>query len=255
MIIRLKATIPVQAYGNLIPEFETDVPDTKVPQTIEHLEEKIQALWDKYGEKPLISTSSFERLTDMFGNQIDYDSSKHEYWWEGVRYLSGSEYAKQFETPFDKKTMSQRVAKRDNRLGEDVLEEWELNGKVSRGFGTALHGALELFGKYGKVHAHPVLKNAVESFFALHKEKAEYEVLVVDHKNKRAGRIDRLTVDRVQDFKTNGDISKSLPVYWRQLEFYAGLFEANGYHVKGLDIFAFNGEWKTYSRERPSKEI
>ena len=55
-------------------------------------------------------------------------------------------------------------------------------------------------------------------------------------------------VCRVQDFKTNANIEKSLPTYWVQLQFYADILKANGWDVEGLDIFHYNGEWKEYTK-------
>lgn len=246
MKFTLGATVPVMSYGNIQPLIEVEAESYEAAMAI--AEKYIKDIWNRYGEKPL-PESSLVRLTDIFGNEIDYDPVKHEYWWQGVRYISGSEYAKQFETPFDAAAISDRMSKGDKVKQQALLDQWELNAEVSRGFGTALHGALELFGKYGKLHAHPVIEKAVKEFYASHPEKAQYECLVVDHKNKRAGRIDRLVDGRVQDFKSNANIDKSLPVYWKQLEFYAGICHANGRPITGVDIFHWNGKWQEYNKE------
>lgn len=235
--MKINAHIPTQQYGYI--EI-TNLPDD--PATIEQL-------YNKYAEHPITLNATTKRLTDYFGNEIDYDKTNHIYSWKGEQYLSGSEYAKQFEKPFDKDKISVAMAKRDKRDQQDILDEWELNADVSRGFGTAVHAALELFGKYKRLPNHPVLKGLVEDFYEREKTPALYEVLVVDHKNKRAGRIDRLTKDRVQDFKTNGEITDKLPTYWKQLEFYSGLLEANNYPTKGLDIFHWDGKWTKYVKE------
>lgn len=208
-----------------------------------------------YGEKPMsVSSGVTVRLTDFFGNEIDYDVQNHVYSWKGEVYLSGSQYAKQFEKPFDKDKISAAMAKRDGIDPQTLLDQWELNGEVSRGFGTALHGALELFGKYGKLHDYPFIKDAVQRFYEAHTEKAEYEVLIIDHAKKHAGRIDRLVIlgdklGRVEDYKTNSELKEDkLNVYWKQLEFYGGILVANGWKVAPPVIHHFNGSWKEYKK-------
>lgn len=235
--MKINAHVPTQQYGYI--EL-TDLPDNPV---------EIERLYNKYAEHPITLNAATERLTDIFDNKIDYDPIKHEYSWQGEHYVSGSEYAETFAKAFDKDKISLAMAKRDSRKQQDILDEWELNSQVSRGFGTALHAACELFGKYKRYSNHPVLKKAVSELYEAEKAPAQYEVLVVDHKNKRAGRIDRLTKDRVQDLKTSGDISKKLDVYYKQLEFYASLLEANRYPIVGLDILNWDGSWNKYSRE------
>ena len=139
---------------------------------------------------------------------------------------------------------------------------WECNGNASSSFGTALHAAIELYGTYHdladiididqktkkrkKLDAKteknsalsklPYLKDVVSEFFTPERlaEKARYEVLVVDHKNKRAGRIDRLVQledgsFEIRDMKTNNKIlKKERDTYGKQLSFYADILVANG---------------------------
>lgn len=205
-----------------------------------------------------------QRLTAFVGGEIDYNDEAHTYTWGGVVYLSGSQYAKQFEKPFDKQNIASAIAKKWSVEAQEVIDMWELKSKTSREFGTALHSALELYGRYRElatkiekethIHDHPIIKKAVQSFYeGRDSEKAEYEALVVDHKNKRAGKIDRLLITgdkrcRVQDYKTNADVTKSIEVYWKQLEFYADIMRSHGWTVEGLDIFAWDGDWKPHTK-------
>lgn len=202
-----------------------------------------------------------QRLTAFVGGEIDYDEELHTYSWKGEVYLSGSQYAKQFEKPFDKAGISNAMAKKWGVDAQDILDMWELKARTSREFGTALHSALQLYGQYDglarklekatHLHDHPVIKQAVESFYEGRKgEKAEYEIVVVDHKAKRAGRIDRLLITgdkrcRIQDYKVLA-VSKpeKLAVYKEQLKFYAEIMEANGWVCEGNDIFVYDGRWK-----------
>lgn len=198
-------------------------------------------------------------LKDFFGNEIYYDEVNHIYSWNGEVYESGSQYAKKNKKPFDAQMISNVVAKKYNVEAKDVANLWELSGKVSRDFGTNVHQALEIYGKYKSLSKsvekeyhipnHPVLKSIIESFFAgRDKETAEYEVLVVDHKNKRAGTIDRLLITApktviIQDFKITHKEDKE---YWQdQLGFYKTIVEANGWTVAGKEIYHYTDKWNT----------
>lgn len=250
MKVKLGAVIPTVQYGNIQPEFESDNADD-----LPKLEAQIQALWAKYAERPLnVVGGAGKRLKAFVGGEIDYDDASHTYTWEGHTYLSGSQYAQQFAKPFDSQNISEAMAKRDGGDAQELRDMWKLKSETSMGFGTAIHSALELYGRYQNLHDHPIIKKAVEGFYKDRKnEQAEYEALIVDHDKKHAGQVDRLLITgknscRVQDFKTNADIKKSLDIYWKQLEFYAEIVKAGGWKVEGLDIFWWNGEWETFSK-------
>ena len=204
---------------------------------------------------------------DMFGNSIFYDDVLHQYTNSlGEVYLSGSKYAGQFEAPFPAEIISNAMAKK-NGLGAShaglIRDMWALKAEASASLGTAIHAALELYGRFkglaesvGKethFHDNPILKHAVATFYEEYPDvdDIEYEALVVDHAKKRAGRIDRLEFDKdgsvwITDFKTNADIEKSLDKYWLQLSFYAAIIKANGLKVRGLKIYHYTGEdWTT----------
>jgi hypothetical protein len=194
----------------------------------------------------------------MFGNQIDYDDENHVYMWEGVQYLSASTIAKGEQTPFDSVLMSGKVAEKYGADPTQIAKLWELSGKVSRDFGTTIHLALELYGKYQNLaksvekeyHTpnHTALKSIVEDFYkGRENEKAMYEVLVVDHKAKRAGTIDRLQIVApktciIEDYKIA--YKEDIPYWSKQLEVYEGIMVANGWIVKGKVIHQYDGGWK-----------
>lgn len=266
MRIKLSATVPVAQYANLQPEVELEADSYK--EGMAQCEAYITSFWNKHVEAgKQIKSSQGKKLTAFVGGDIFYDDAAHVYTNEaGEVYLSGSQYAAQFTKPFDARLMAGKMSEKWGVPAEDIIAMWELKSKISMGFGTALHGALELYGKYKDasealektyhLHDHPVIKKAVEGFYASHNgESAKYEVLIVDHARKWAGQVDRLLVTgpntcRVQDYKTNADLPKEkLNNYWKQLSFYAAIMQANGWKVEGLDIFHWNGEWKSYSTE------
>ena len=253
-MIKLTAHIPTEQYGFM--EVSGDLED----------QSEVERLYNHYAETPINFTPTNRKLIQAFvGGEIYYDDLTHTYTNEaGEVYLSGSQYANQFKKPFNKQAIAGKMASRYGVESKDIIDMWELKGEVSRGFGTAMHASLELYGKYNglatalerdtAMHDHPVIKTAVTAFYeGRDKEKAVYEVMVVDSNAKRAGQIDRLLITgnkrcRVQDYKTNADITKDLDVYWKQLEFYADILTAGGWVVEGLDIFHWDGTWKTYTK-------
>jgi hypothetical protein len=270
----LAATIPTTQYGNLQPSIEVEAETLEEAQAF--VLPHIEGLWAKFGSNPL-KTNEQKRVSgdrklvkDIFGNEIFYDDNIHEYTNSlGEVYMSGSAYADLVEGPFNAELISGKMAKKAGLTEEDaqlIRDMWNLKANASMTLGTSIHAALELFGKYRKIaesvgkethlHDNPILNAAVTSFYDEHPETEgiKYECLVVDHKLKRAGRIDRLeyTEDGVYitDFKTNFDVKKSLKRYWLQLSFYAAILEANGLKVLGLKIYHYNGKtWKTISGE------
>ena len=264
----LTAVVPVAQYANLQPAIEVEA------DSIEDAEKEvlpyIESFFNKYSEKHKIGAekraASPDRvlLKDMFGNEIFYNDKTHEYTNSlGEVYLSGSQYAKEDE--FDSEYWANEFVSKYN-LGEAdkqrILSMWETNGTASSSFGTALHAAIELYGEYhdladkididiktglrkkldSKTDKNsaksklPYLQQVVEEFFTPERlaERARYEVLVVDHKNKRAGRIDRLIKLEdgsyvIRDMKTNHKINKpERTTYQKQLSFYGDIIIANG---------------------------
>lgn len=254
------ATIPVMSYGNLQPSIEVEAETFEEAQAL--VMPQIEKLWDKYGEKPL--TKGERKLIKAYvGGEIYYDDASHTYTNEkGEVYMSGSQYAKSLEKPFDLEKISQAMADKFKVKSEDIKAMWALKAEISTGFGTALHKALELYGRYQSLsetlekttnlHDHPVIKKAVEGFYkGREDEKAVHEVFIVDHKAKRAGQIDRLLItgDKkciIADYKTNASIEKSIDSYWKQLSFYAAIMVANGWEVEELVVYHWNGDWKEY---------
>lgn len=249
-VMIIKAHVPTQQYGFV-----------EVEGSLEERAE-IERLYNHYAETPIVFKSGeIKRLKAFVGGFIDYDEVAHSYTWNGEVYLSGSAYANSFKKPFDSVAISQAMAKKSGVSAEDIVKMWGLKSEASRDFGNAIHKALQLYEQYKglaedlektyHLHDHPIIKNAVESFMDSHKERALSEVLVVDHKAKRAGQIDRLVIlgdkhCRVEDYKTNADVTKELEFYWKQLEFYGDILKADGWKVEPPVIHHFDGEWHQY---------
>jgi len=252
--MRIMAHVPTQAYGFV-----------EVEGTDEERAE-IERLYNHYAETPVAFKSGMvKRLKAFVGGEIDYDEIAHSYTWNGEVYLSGSAYANSFKKPFDKVAISSAMAKKvEGVTPESIVEMWELSADASRDFGNAIHKALQLYTQHREgaellektyhLHNHPIIKNAVEGFMKAHSEPALSEVLVVDHTNKRAGQIDRLVIIdkdkkicRVEDYKTNADVTKELEFYWKQLQFYGDILKVGGWQVEKPVIHHFDGEWHEYT--------
>lgn len=256
-MIKLTAHIPTEQYGFL--EVSGDLSD----------QSEVERLYNHYAGEPRnfspAPQSDRKEIKAFVGGSIFYSSATHTYTnKEGEVYLSGSKYADKFKKPFNKDAISAKMAKNADCSQQEILDMWELNGFASRTFGTAIHSAMELYGKYkdladklGKeshISNTVMLSDPVRSFYKTRAdEKAEHEIFVVDHATKRAGQIDRLLVTgnktgRVGDFKTNGEVLTHLPEYYAQLSFYAHILQAGGWTIEGLDVFHWNGsEWTVHS--------
>lgn len=219
------------------------------------------------------ASNSFKQVECLVGGSILYDEVNHIYTNDaGDVYLSGSKYAAQFGKVFAKEAIAEKMAIKSGVPADEILEIWKMGGQASMSFGTAIHEAMEMYGKFTKTckvlekeyHMSniPMVKQIVADFFkGREQENALYEPMIVDHKRKWAGQVDRLLIVdeakkicRIQDYKTNGELKPDkLEEYWHQLSFYGSIMQAHGWTVDGLDIHHWSTVWKTYSNEM--KEI
>lgn len=248
----ITAVIPTVQYGNIQPEYEVEAVSFEEAHAIAL--PYIENLWARYcakgselkvkdvqpiaataGATPTVATTvEREKLTSrMTGGSALFDETGHTYVNEkGESYLGGSTFAKQFVKPFEKDQILEAMEAKYGVPKEQIAAMWKLKGDVSSGFGTALHGALELYGKFKDVgevtgankkpavnsalHDHPILQKVVEEFYAgREKEVAFYEEFIEDSTKMLCGQLDRVLIVsaknkicRVQDFKTNADVNK-----------------------------------------------
>lgn len=285
----LTAVIPVYQYANLQPTVHTSA------ETFEEAKElamaQMKTIWDSVAEGgktlnlPIQSgtTNAFvDQICAVTGVKVPFDTVNHKY---APGWTGGSTFANRYKKPFNKEAIGSAVAKKYSVATEDVLNMWGLNAEASTSLGTAIHAALELYGKHkhlsirtkgtveSALHKNPILTPIVESFYkGRGEEEAGYEVFVANAEKKFCGFIDRLLfvdkdkkIVRVQDYKTNPDIQKEkaildpfkgvventeLGAYWLQLSFYAWILTQAGYTVQGLDIFNYDGNgWVTYQHD------
>lgn len=280
----LTAVVPVAQYANLQPaiEVEADTIEEAEKMVLPYIENFFNKYSEKHkigAEKRVAKKEGRVKEKDLFGNEIFYDDAKHEYSNAlGEVYLSGSQYAKEEE--FDAEYWANDAVEKhglDPAMKDEVLRMWDVNAATSNSFGTAIHAAIELHGEFreladtididkktgkrkklsAKIDKNsslpklPYLKECAIEFFNEEraKERAKYEVLVVDHKNKRAGRIDRLVKNEdgtfsICDMKTNYKILKpERETYGKQLSFYADIMIANGAKMSEEDMLKLH-HWK-----------
>jgi len=270
---KLAAVIPTVQYGNLQPEIELEGDDIEALKA--DAEKHIQSIWDKFGERPLVSKTGdgvkLKTFTDEF---VIYNDHLHKYFDEnGNALLSGSAYAATKVPQFNKEMLLPKTAKAWDVDSVELGELWDMNGRLSTEYGSAIHTALEVYHRYHKMgskiqslkdmddnYALPkihYLRDIVLSFVEQFGDEAESEVLISDVANKRAGRIDRLQildidkkVCRIGDYKTNFELKKdSLTQYQHQLSFYADILKQKGWTVEGLDLYHYSDGWNKIELE------
>ena len=213
-----------------------------------------------------------KKIECLVGGSINYDEVNHIYTNDkGEVYLSGSQYAKQFDKETDFGAIAGKMVKNHPTIEtKDLVAMWGLRGQISASFGTTVHQALEMYGKYKDIseklgkeyHLSPIpmIRKIVDGFYTGREaEEAIYEPMIVDHDRKWAGQIDRLVVtgDKkciIEDFKTNQDMTPAkTESYTHQLSFYQKIMESGGWTVEGIRLHHLDGSWKTI--ELTSKEI
>nr|DAV76436.1 MAG TPA: ATP dependent helicase [Caudoviricetes sp.] len=293
---KLTAVIPTAQYANLQPEIETTGKSYEEAQELAL--QRMTELWNRVcepgkelhvGQKVATPTEdiSYERVASgITGVEVLFDPITHSYkGLNGEDYLSGSAFASKYKSEFDAARISSAMADKYKVPAHSITSMWNLNGEVSTSLGTAVHNALELYGKYlqlsnaikgtdeSALTKNEIIRPLVQSFFKdRENEKAGYEVFVANESHRLCGFIDRLLIVdeekricRVQDYKTNHSIERKetilppfkgvvestvLGAYWLQLSFYAYILQQAGWTVQGLDIFNWEGgEWKTYQHD------
>lgn len=289
--LTITATIPTAQYANIQPTFDVEA-DTH-EAAVEIGLQRLQHIWDRVGQKPLEINRQDPKgvilQCRVSGQEIVFDPIAHTYHdRQGNRYMGGSTFAGRFSEEFPTDIVADRMATKYDVVASDIKDMWKLNAEASTSFGTSLHAALELYGKYlelsqkvkdgtdeSALTKNPVLRPIVEAFFTEERraETAYYEEFCANAAEKACGLIDRLVVESdglvVEDYKSNADVHKSekilppfsglvpdttLGAYFIQGSYYARILMAHGRIVKAVRIHHWDGaEWVTY--ENPVIDI
>lgn len=282
-LFELSAVIPTGQYANITPKliYEAQNFDDAYAAAMPHLQ-KIERDFGLDGNNLRASGPSTVNMQRMkcfaTGSEVWFEPISHTYYDDqGVRLMSGSTFAHQFEHEFNKEMIAPKSAGKLGLSTEEVIEYWQSKADISTTFGTSLHQALEHYGKWKDVceadgkgtGLHPTIEPIVLDFFKDRgDEQAVYEKFVADLKTGRVGQIDRMVItgDKhciIEDYKTNADLYKMgipknlkapyaylpnvpLSKYILQLSFYKAIMEAGGWTVDGIRVHWWNGkEWKT----------
>lgn len=227
-----------------------------------------------------VPLKSDEMMKDWFsGHTVYRNKEAHSYLDDqGNSYLSGSKFAKEYTPQFNKDLILPNYAKKNDVRESEVEALWEAKGMASTTWGTALHQALETYGKFYHLNVKlgkdplsvvpPTMRPIVAKFFTEERLKSEmvFEMFVTDELRYRCGEMDLVTiVDKekkildIEDYKTNADLFKlgtpknmlhpftHLPnmdaaKYTLQLSFYADIVESRGWTVRSIKLHHFGGD-------------
>jgi hypothetical protein len=259
--MKLKFHVPTQQYGFLeIDGTEKDV-------------EKMEKLYNKYAETPLLfSNGVFEKVKTFTNEIILYNKDAHVYTdLKGNKLISASVFKKQFDkAPFDKTVILPKM-KEKYGVEEHVIDEiWSFSGSLSASFGKVIHASMEQYFKYKEycdkidnqiegekkeyhIPKHPFLNNMVKSFPLLG-ERIIPEIMVSCLAKKMAGQVDGLVVTGknegyIIDYKSDRDIQKNLKLHFIQMSFYAYILQQFGWKISKVEVWNYTDEWKGYESE------
>jgi len=237
----------------------------------------------EFSGTPEEAFAEYQRLTDLVQGKhgvfrqvetftdetVLYDAVSHTYKDQaGNPLVSGSQYKKSLEKPFDVDMLAPKVAEKHGILEEQVRDMWKRNGEISAGLGTSLHQAMEQWFKHRlngteknyHLPKHPFLRNAVDTF-PLKDAEGYPEIMVSDIANKRVGQIDLLVSTAphgekqgyIVDYKSDAEIDKNLAGHFNQLSFYAHILIAKGWDITNVEVWNFTDCWRKF--ESPVLEL
>lgn len=278
-----KSTIPTGNYQNIIPEFSVEA--NTLAEARDLWLQEMGVIHRMVGKDLAVNigvTDSDPASTVkcvFTGTEVPFDAVTHKY---GAGWLSGSTFAGNYTEEFAREIIAQKSAQKHGVNADDILDWWQLKADTASYWGSAIHAALETYGKYGRlaetvkgdrwlaIENYPAyIQDVVKQFFAgRENERAGYEMFVADGDRKLCGFIDRLVYDEatdsyfVEDFKSNYDLGKKakilapfkgvvedtkLGAYWLQLSFYSHIISRAGKTVNKLTIHHWDGDcWRSY---------
>jgi len=188
---------------------------------------------------------------------VIFDEELHLYSENGVIFTSVNEFLDNFQKPFAKVPISRAVAKKQERLVDDVLSQWDKKRYISTDYGNSVHNTVEYWNKWGLLPDQTHLRKVVDSMKIVYAGRRFIsEQKVVCRKLGIAGTIDILEPlgnkrVNIADIKTNDIYKKAkgkllapfsgynaskIMIYSLQLSLYAELLERMGLTVERLDI-------------------
>ena len=225
-------------------------------------------------EAPKVDKATFKEVMSFTGEKVMWSEFLHSCLdMEDNVLLGGSSYATLVGGQTDFSAIAKTFAKSRGFKTEDVLALWDSKRDLAGDYGTAIHSALEHYGRFEPIFGHemalptqPHALEAVKAFLDISNFKdCIVEPLVTDVQMGMSGWIDLLRFTgektvRVEDFKTidatGPKLMKKLKEYAFQLNFYGTILVNFGYTVEKIVIWHWNnGMWQPYYQEfEPIKE-
>lgn len=197
-------------------------------------------------------------------NEVLYYDEPHEYIIDGNKLISGTTFIGLFKEKFDKIAQATKYAKRHRRTMEDVLEEWEYKGDISRTKGTLLHNYAENYWqnkvfpidyaphdeKFGEGEMQKRLEPCIELFHTFYNDAKKslrpvrMELVVCDKEIGIAGMVDCLfwndktKCHEIWDYKTNKEINMKAK--------YGGRFKAPINYLHECEYVAYSLQLSLY---------
>lgn len=160
-----------------------------------------------------------EKLLDHFkcfdDDNFKFYADEHKYFYEDQEYISATTLVGQFHEPFDKEGKSLKVAVREGRPQQEVLDEWQHKNDVANEIGTFTHEWIEDYfnGIWRELPTDPDYIHRINKFNNIYCKdihKLQFvgaELRVFSKKYKIAGTIDGLFLYNnklfIIDWKTN----------------------------------------------------
>jgi hypothetical protein len=197
---------------------------------------------------------------------IEFDKDKHRYSKGDLVYKSVSKFIEEYSKPFPKDIVAKKVADRDGLDVEDVISKWDLNAEISIELGNSIHHGIEYWIDYGEIPKQHHVSDVVNDFIdkvGCDREDLKSEIVVHNDDKLLAGTIDIIqnhgdNVLSIKDIKTNYELSEDTKGYFLkpyddvpysklnryifQLSLYKWMLEQEGFEVKDMEIYHWNGE-------------
>ena len=197
---------------------------------------------------------------------VTFDKDLHRYKnaETGEVYISVSQLISRYREPFKRDFLAEKVAKREKKTKQEILDQWDKNNKDACDKGQRIHSIIEKYLKEGVVDDADLINKFVDIFNRSDYRDIKCEHILYNHNHKLAGTsdcvcdVDELHFDII-DFKTNkkfnfqnnyGEYLKA-PLnnlqhcqyneYSIQLSLYAFLYSSEtGKRLRKIEIFYYD---------------
>lgn len=214
----------------------------------------------------------FEEFSDT---NFIFDPIQHKYTYNGVKYISATQFLKNFHEEFDGEYWSKKKAEERDITQEEILKEWQDKNTYANYIGTETHNWIENYfnGIHQKLPTNLDVIDRINKFNKIYAtqlyklDPVKFELRVFSKKYPIAGTIDSIFLYNgklfIVDWKTNSDFKDDnhskgryqnllypfnefyqnhLNEYSIQISFYAIILEEWGFDVRGGYLVHFGPE-------------